>query len=181
MATADDKIILGSGKLYIDEFIGDVIPTDVLLEVPEKLLGLIEGGCSLEYKPKFVTVTDDLGLVSKTILTEEAVKLSSGIMTWNGQKLAKICSTSSVEELAGKRTVTIGGLNNQNGKKYVIRFIHADPTDGDIRVTIVGCNQSGFKMAFVKDKATVVDAEFIAEPFDSTGALILYSEDIPIV
>jgi len=181
MSTADEKIVLGSGKLYTAEFEGGVIPTNAELEVEENLLGLIEGGADIEYKPKFVEVTDDLGLVSKTILTEEEATLKSGIMTWNGNTLKRICATARVTEAAGKRTVKIGGLGNQDGKQYVIRFLHKDPVDGDIRVTIVGANQAGFKMAFVKDKATVVDAEFKAMPLDNVGTKIIYEEDIPTI
>ena len=181
MSTADEKIVLGSGKLYTTEFVGETIPTDALLEIEANLLGLIEGGASLEYKPKFVTVTDDFGLVSKTILTEEEATLKSGIMTWNGNTFNKVCATARITELAGKRTVKIGGISKQDGKKYVIRFVHEDAIDGDIRITIVGSNQAGFKMAFAKDKATVVDAEFIAMPMDSEGTKIIYEEDIPVV
>ena len=181
MAEDKQKITLGSGKLYTMIFDKEVIPTDLLLEVPENLLGLIEGGAALEYKPKFVTVTDDLGLVSKTILTEEEASIKSGVMTWNGKTLTRLCNTARVTETAGKRTVKIGGVGNQDGKKYVIRFVHKDPVDGDVRVTIVGSNQAGFKMAFAKDKATIVDAEFKAEPNDDEGTLIIFEESIPTV
>lgn len=180
MSTAGEKIVLGSGKLYVDEF-DTTIPTDLLLEVEANLLGLIEGGATLEYKPKFYEATDDLGLVSKTILTEEEVTFKSGVMTWCGKTLAKLCATARVTEAAGKRTVKIGGISNQDGKKYVIRFVHVDDLDGDIRITIVGNNQAGFKFAFVKDKTTVVDAEFKAMPMDNEGTKIIYQEDIPVV
>lgn len=180
------KITLGSGKLYANVFTG-TIPTDVLLEVDANLLGLIEGGAAIEYKPKFVTVTDDLGIASKTILTEEEATMKSGVMTWNGKTLEKLCSTARITETAaatgvpGKRVVKIGGVGNQDGKKYVIRFVHLDPVDGNVRVTIVGSNQAGFKMAFTKDKATIIDAEFKAEPNDIAGTLIIYEEIIPAV
>lgn len=181
MLTADEKIVLGSGKLYIDEFVGAVIPTDVLLEVETNLLGLIQGGATIEYKPTFYEAKDDLGTVSKTILTEEEVTLKSGIMTWNGNTLEKLCATARVAEAAGKRTVKIGGVGMQDGKKYVIRFVHEDTVDGDIRVTIVGNNQAGFSFQFLKDKETIVDAEFKAAPLDSEGTKIIYEEDIPTV
>jgi len=180
MPEEKQKITLGSGKLYTMEFAG-TIPTDLLLEVDANLLGLIEGGCAIEYKPKFVTVTDDLGLVSKTILTEEEATLKSGIMTWCGKTLAKLCATARVTEALGKRAVKIGGTSNQTGEKYVIRFLHEDALDGDIRITIVGNNQAGFSFKFLKDKETIVDAEFKAAPMDNEGTLIIYEEDIPTV
>lgn len=181
MSTDGEKIVLGSGKLYIDEFVGDVIPTDVLLEVDTNLLGLISGGAEVEYKPDFYEATDDLGLVSKTIMTKDEASLKSGIMTWNGNTLKRICATARVTELAGKRTVKIGGVGNQDGKKYVIRFLHEDAIDGNIRVTIVGNNQAGFNFKFAKDKETVVDVEFKAMPLDNKGTKIIYEEDIPVV
>lgn len=171
-----EKIVLGSGKIYIDEFV-TAIPTDLLLEVDANLLGLIQGGATVEYKPEFYEAKDDLGLVSKTIITSEEVLLKSGIMTFNGDTLKKLSATARVTEATGKRTVKIGGLKNADGKKYVIRFVHEDPVDGDIRVTIVGSNQAGWSLAFAKDKETVIDAEFKAAPHDVDGTLIIYEED----
>lgn len=180
MPTVEERIVLGSGKLYIMEFTG-TIPDNATLEAEDNLLGLIQGGASLEYKPTYYEAKDDLGLVSKVILTEEEVTFKSGIMTWCGKTLAKLCSTARVTEdtVTGKRTVKIGGLNNQDGKKYVLRFVHEDPVDGDIRVTIVGNNQAGFTLAFAKDKETVIDAEFKALPMDNEGTKIIYEEEIP--
>lgn len=178
MATSGEKIVLGSGKLYIDDFNKD-ISEDSVLEVEEKLLGLIQGGATLEYKPKYYEASDDLGLITKVILTEEEVTLKSGLMTWCGKTLQKLCSTARITEKDGKRTVKIGGLNNQDGKKYVLRFVHQDAQDGDIRITIVGNNQSGFTFKFAKDKETVMNAEFKAMPMDNDGTKIIYEEDIP--
>lgn len=180
MATAGEKIILGSGKLYISVFSG-TIPENATLETEANLLGLIQGGATLEYKPKFTEVGDDLGLTQKTILTDEEVTLKSGVLTWCGKTLEKLCSTARVTEVSGKRVVKIGGVLNQDRKQYVIRFVHEDSIDGDIRITIVGNNQSGFSFKFLKDKETVVDVEFKAAPLDSEGTKIIYEEEIPVV
>lgn len=176
--TAGDKIVLGSGKLYTTEFSG-TIPDNATIEVETNLLGLIEGGATLQYKPKYVTVSDDLALKSKTVLTEEEATLKSGIMVWCGKTLKRLCSTARVTEAAGKRTVKIGGVANQDGKMYVIRFVHEDAMDGDIRITIVGNNQAGFSIAFLKDKSATIDAEFTALPMDTEGTKIIYEEEIP--
>lgn len=181
MSTDGEKIVLGSGKLYTAEFTGEAIPEDSLLEVEENLLGLISGGAEVSYKPKFYEAKDDLGLASKSILTEEEALLKTGIMTWCGKTLERICSTARVSEATGKRIVKIGGIANQDGKKYIIRFVHEDKLDGNIRITIVGKNEAGFGFKFAKDKETVVDVEFKAAPSDITGTLIIYEEDIPTV
>lgn len=177
-----ERIVLGSGYLYISEFDSKTkaIPTNEEIEKDENLLGLIQGGAEVTYKPSYYEAKDDMGKVSKTILTEEEATLKSGIMTWCGKTLEKLCETARVIEDKAKkiRTVKIGGVGNATGKKYVIHFVHKDETDGDIRVTIVGNNQAGFSFAFVKDKETVIDAEFKAAPQDKEGTLILYEEDM---
>lgn len=172
------KIVLGSGKLYCTEFT-DTIPADNALEVDDNILGLISGGATLTYEPEFYTASDDLGLAVKKMITQETVTLKSGIMTWNGKTLSRLCSTARVDDSqSGKRTVKIGGVGNYDGKKYVLRFLHED-VEGDIRITIVGSNEAGFEIAFAKDEETVIDAEFTAFPLDDEGTLILYSEDVP--
>lgn len=177
-----ERIVLGSGYLYISEFDSKTkaIPTNEEIEKDENLLGLIQGGAEVTYKPSYYEAKDDMGKASKTILTEEEATLKSGIMTWCGKTLEKLCETARVIENKVKkiRTVKIGGVGNATGKKYVIHFVHKDETDGDIRVTIVGNNQAGFSFAFAKDKETVIDTEFKAAPQDKEGTLILYEESM---
>ena len=176
--TVDNKpIVLGSGTIYVMEFTG-AIPEDSAIEKPENILGLVQGGASVEYKPTYYTAKDDFGKKQKTIITDEEALMKSGICTFNGDTLAKNSSTARVTTNGNKRIVKIGGVGNDNGKKYLIRFHHEDKVDGDIRLTIVGRNEAGFSLAFVKDKETVVDAEFKAAPHDTEGTLILYEEEI---
>lgn len=175
-----DSIVLGSGDLYCTDFLGTdkEIPEDTEIEKEENRLGHIKGGAEIEYKPEFYEAKDDMGKVSKVIITEEEATLKSGIMTWCGKTLEKLCQTARVTEKDGKRIVKVGGIGNATGKKYLLRFVHKDDEDGDIRVTIVGNNQAGFVIAFAKDTETVIDAEFKAQPMDKEGTLILYKEDM---
>ena len=101
-------------------------------------------------------------------------------MTWNGETLKKLVATGRVTEdtKKGIRTVKIGGIDNNDNKSYIIHFVHKDPVDGDVRVTVVGKNTAGFTLAFAKDKETVIDAEFEAAPSDDEGTLILLQEEI---
>lgn len=172
-----DRIILGSGKLYISEYSGTMPEIDTL-KIEENRIGYIQGGATLEYQPSFYEAKDDLGYVMKTILTEETATLKSGIMTFNGNALNKLCDTGRVTETTTQRTVKIGGAGNQKKKNYVILFAHEDAKDGNIYVLIVGKNESGFSLSFTKDKETVIDAEFKAIPHDDEGTLIEYIEEI---
>lgn len=176
----EEKIILGSGLLYINEFdSAAAVPSNEEIEKPENLLGLIQGGASLEYKPSFYKPKDDLGYVTKVILTEEEATLKSGVMTWNGKTLEKLSATARVTTDGDKRVVKIGGVGNQSRKKYLLHFHHEDKVDGDIRVRIIGTNEAGFTLSFAKDKETVIDAEFSALPMDNEGTLIYFEEEIP--
>jgi hypothetical protein len=175
---ASKRITLGSGKLYLTTFDGTLPETDTIC-VADNLLGYIKGGATLEYTPTFYEAKDDLGYVVKTIITEEEALLKSGILTFNGNTLDKLCDTSRVTEDAEKkiRIVKFGGVGNAKRAKYVICFHHEDPIDGDIWVMIVGNNQSGFSLAFAKDAETVIDAEFKALAQDDEGTLIKYIEE----
>ena len=172
-----EVITLGSGDLMIKEYT-DVMPAYTDFEVSTDLLGRIQGGATLEYSGEWYEAKDDTGKVVKTIITEEEATLKSGIITWNGKTLTKLCSTARVTEENGIRTVKIGGVGNNDGKSYALCFHHTDKTDGDVWIVIRGVNQGGFSLAFTKDKETVIDAEFKCLPQDDEGTLIQYVEQI---
>lgn len=173
---ASERIVLGSGELYCMEYTGTV-PEDSAIEKEENLLGHIQGGASVEYKPTFYTCKDDRGRVQKSVLTDEEALLKSGIMTWVAETLQKLCATGRVSTSGNARTLKIGGISNQDGKSYVLHFVHTDP-EFTIRLTIVGRNEAGFTLTFAKDKETVVNAEFKAQPkLDKEGTLIIYKEE----
>lgn len=177
----NETITLGSGKLFCMEFPANgTMPEDSAIEVEENRLAWIKGGAALEYAGEFYDAKDDLGMVSKRKLTTEEVKMTSGIMTWNGQVLKKLCSTATVTEADGVRTVKIGGTANDDGKVYIFHFLHEDATDGNVRITMVGQNTSGFTLTFAADAETVIDAEFsaVSGKLDNQGTLVIIKEDI---
>ena len=170
-------ITLGSGDLMIKEYAGDM-PKYSDFDIKTDLLGRIQGGATLEYKGTWYEAKDDTGKIVKTIITEEEATLKSGILTWNGKTLEKLCSTARVTEENGIRIVKIGGVGNHNGKSYAICFHHTDKIDGDVWVVVRAVNQGGFSLAFAKDKETVIDAEFKCLPQDDEGTLIQYVEEM---
>lgn len=172
-----EVITLGSGDLMCKEY-DDVMPAYTDFDAKTDLLGRIQGGATLEYKGEWYEAKDDTGKVVKTIITSEEATLKSGIITWNGKTLEKLCSTARVTEAAGIRTVKIGGVGNHNGKSYALCFHHTDKADGDVWLVVRAVNQGGFSLAFVKDKETVIDAEFKCLPQDDEGTLIQYVEEM---
>ena len=182
----NERIILGSGYVHIGTFTGEALPDPETFCTDENIFSYIQGGATLEYKPSKHVAMDDMGRVSKETIVEEEAILKSGIMTFCGETLDKLCDTARVEEKeagigVGKkrhRIVKVGGVGNRKNAKYIICFHHEDPVDGDIWIMIVGSNQAGFVLSFVKDKETVVDVEFRALPHDKEGTLIHYEEEI---
>ena len=172
------RIVLGSGHTYAMEFTG-ALPEIATIETEENRLGHTSAGASLEYTPESYTATDDFGTVTKTIIIKEEALLKLGICTFNGSTLEKLVSTARVTTEGNKRIVKIGGLNNDNGKSWVVLFAHKDKKDGNIYVLIVGKNTAPLTLAFAKDKETVINPEFKAEPQDDEGTLIQYIEEIP--
>ena len=171
-----DKITLGSGDLMCKEYTDTMPAYNEFTE--EDLLGRIQGGATLEYSGERYEAKDDTGKAVKTIITEEEVLLKSGIVTWNGETLAKLCSTARVTEEGNIRTVKIGGVGNHNGKSYALCFHHTDKADGDVWLLMRAVNQGGLSLAFVKDAETVIDAEFKCLPQDDEGTLVQYVEEI---
>lgn len=176
-----NTITLGSGKLYVAEFAKG---TDIYkienkdVETEDNHIGWIKGGAALTYTPEFFETTDDLGMVVKRFLQSEEAAIKSGIMTWNGETISKLISTGKTEEKGNVRITKIGGIGNYDNKLYLVRFLHEDAVDGNMRVTIVGQNTSGLELTYAKDNETVIDAEFKATPLDNSGTLIIIEEEI---
>lgn len=182
MDKAPERIILGSGYIHLATFKkGQQIPDPEKFCTDANRYSYIKNGATLEYTNEVQEVKDDMGKVSKTVITSEDVTLKAGLMTLIGDTIEKLCDTArvSISDDGKYRRTKIGGVGNRKGAKYVICFHHVDPEDGDIWVQIVGQNQAGFTLSFAPSDATVVDAEFKAMPnLDDEGTLVNYVEEI---
>lgn len=179
MAKRDNETItLGSGKVYLMEFTGEMPTVDTICK-PENLLAWIKGGAELAYTMETYEEKDDLGMVSKIIVTNEEVLFKMGLLTWNGDTLTKLVDRGKTSTAAGKRITKIGGAGNTSNKNYVICFFHEDQVDGNLWVLIKGKNTAGFTLTFATDAGTVVEPEFKAMPQDDDGTLIQLIEEIP--
>lgn len=171
----DKQIIAGSGEIYIMEW-ADSIPEDSEIEKPENQFGYTKGGATITYSLTSETVQDDMGHEMKVIYTEDTATFSFGWFSWNGKSLKKLCPTCRVTESDGKRTVKIGGIQNDDGINYLVRFVHKDKVKGDVRITIVGKNTADLSMTFAPDDGTKLEPEFTATPMDDEGTKIMYDE-----
>lgn len=175
----NEEIILGSGNLYLAEFEGS-IPEDTVIEADANRAGNIKGGATLEYSQTSQTVKDDMGRVKKTITTEEDVKFKTGMITWVETWIQALISTARVDTTnkEGHRIYKIGGLNNQNKKRYLFRFVHTRDDGRKLRVTVTGKNTGTISLAFTTENASTIDAEITANTLDKDGTLVIIDDEM---
>lgn len=181
MATSTKPITLGSGRLYIKAYnSGDTFTLKDIC-VDENRLGNIQGGATLEYTPTTYEVKDDMNEILRRFITAEEATLKSGILTWDVEMLGKIVSNCTYTSDTNTRTLKLGGLGARQMDMFVVVFEHVgtgERAGSNIRVGMVGTNDSGLSLAFATDKETVVDAEFHAISHDDAGTLVIIEEDI---
>ena len=173
-----EEYTLGSGDLFIKEYTaGSSVTAEDVITNGERL-GEIKGGASLEYTVETKEDSSDLGRTKIFIISKEDVVLKSGVMTWNGKTLEKLCQTAVVTENkeAKKRTIKIGGLSHAANKSYAVAFQYKGDGKKGLTVLIVGKNTAGFTVSFSSDNATVIDAEFKAQALDNDGTLVVIEE-----
>ncbi len=179
------RIALGSGHLYVVEETSEVCLSGSMTiaqllafakthAVEENILGKIKNGATLNYSGTFYTEKDDFGEVSKSIITDENASISAGFITFDLKMIDKLVSTSqySADE-DGNEMVKLGGETNNNGKKYIIIFVHEDKVDGDIIIAIRGNNTAAIALAFNKKEGSLSNPQFTADPIDSSGVAAL--------
>lgn len=161
-------IILGSGYIYVAEYTGDTIPADAELEVSANQFGYTKGGATLAYETEYTEVTDDNGQIKEQFLSSDSMTLRCGALMGSPSDIVRICPTAKSTTANKVTTVKLGGVGNDNNKKYVIRFKHKTE---DLRVTIVGKNTDGFELSFAADDGVTLEPTFTASAMDSDGVL----------
>lgn len=169
-------ITIGTATAYLQEWDKTTLPEVSEICVPANLFGYTKGGATIEYSQTNNEEQDDLGKLKKTILASESATIKLGVFGWNGDTIKQIVSTASVSTAGGKRTTDIGGVANDDGKRYVICLHHEDPLDGDCWWMGVGKNTEGLELAYAQDNGTALEPTFTCEPFDETGRLLRFIE-----
>lgn len=173
-----NRIQLGSMDFYVIEFTG-IIPEDSVIETEENMIGRTKNGGTINYTANWYLAESDDGKAKKRKLTGESATIGYGNITWNGYTIATLVATARVSEKNGKRTTKIGGVTNNNGKRYLIRGVHRDATDGDVRITGVGVNTGGWEAVYNPAQETIINPSFELEPkLDNDGTLLIYEEEV---
>ena len=176
-----NRIAIGSVDIYLTEWTGTSvadIPTDEEIEVESNRIGRTKDGGTITYTPTYYTAESDDGEAKRTELVKEEVKVSFGVITWNGDTICKLVPTANVTVTDGKRRTEIGGIKNADGKTYLFRAVHKDKIKGDVKYTFIGRNTQGFAAAYKPNQETVITPEVEADPFDNGRLLIMDEYDI---
>ena len=170
-------ITVGSCDVYVKEYTGALPDKDAIC-VDEYKFGHTKNGATIKYEKEVTELTDDFGRIKKTILNSEKVTMGFGLFGWNGKTIEMLVSTADVTEAGGLRTTEIGGLENDDGKVYVVCLHHIDKQDGDAWYMGIGKNTEGLELAYKQDDGTVWEPTFTCEPYDTDGRLLKYIEEI---
>lgn len=173
-----NRIQLGSMDFYVIVFSG-TIPEDSVIEMEENMIGRTKNGGTINYTANWYVAESDDGKAKKRKLTGENATIGYGNITWNGNTIGTLVATARVSEKNGKRITKIGGITNDNGKRYLIRGVHRDATDGDVRITGVGVNTGGWEAVYSPTQETIINPSFELEPkLDDEGTLLIYEEEV---
>ena len=175
-----DDIILGSGHVYIVEQTQSVKLTSGMTNAQIKtfiatyavegnLAGHVKNGATLNYTATKYTEKDDFSEITKTITTDESLNLAFGFIDYKTGLMDQLVDNATSTTGVSDEAITIGGLANDKGKKYIVIFAHEDAADNDTYVLLSGTNTANLAAAFATGAGTMFNAQFEAEPFDSTG------------
>ncbi len=182
MARTKKTAPLGSGIAYIVECTMDKMPSAaelVALAIDDNKAGETKGGATFTYTANTHKEQDDHGVVMRIITLEEEAKIRWGQFTWAPDAVTKYAATGRVVEDGEYTVIKLGGLQNDNGKRYIVIFKQIDPELGDLYVALVGTNTAGITIAFARDATSKLEPEFTALPCDDEGTLAIMFEALP--
>jgi len=165
---ATNNVVLGSGYIYVVEYDGSAIPEDSVIETSANQFGYTKGGATLAYETDFTEINDDNGQIKENFLSSDKATFKCGAFMGKATDIVKICPTATSTTADGITTVKIGGVSNDDNKKYIIRFKHKTE---DLRITIVGKNTDGFELSFSADDAITLEPTFTCSAMDANGVL----------
>lgn len=179
--TNEKPITIGSCTAYLQEFNG-TLPGVADICVDANRFAYTKSGATITYSQESQDVSDDLGLIRKTVYSGDEATVALGLLGWIGTTLAKAISTASVTTTGTgnnlHRITKIGGVGNDNGKRYVICLHHHDEQDGDCWWMGVGKNTEGLELQYQMEDGTVFNPSFKLEPYDENGHLLWFEEEI---
>lgn len=156
-----EEILMGSGELYMTEFVGTEIPENEEIETDENNVGHCNSGFSIEYTPELYDVINQYGKIVKRFTIKEDIKVKTGIISWALNKLA-LLSTARFELDETKKTRRLIFGSRDPLKSVLVRFVHEKDNGKKLRFTTVAQGGNGFALEFNTEKELTIDAQLTA-------------------
>jgi hypothetical protein len=162
------KYVIGAGDLYLYPInnILEYFPTDAEIEIPKYSAGVCSGGFKITDKPKVEKIVDANGNIVQMYVTEENITISTGIVSWNTENVAKLtratystnCTANGA--IAGEEVATLTGQGAL--PIFLLRLKNSNMTSGQtLRFTAIVQPSAGTDFQF-GGKETTVKAEVTA-------------------
>lgn len=156
-----NNVILGAGELYLSEFTGAAVPEHATIETDANNVGHTSGGAQFSYTPTVYEVENSYGKVVKRKITKTECTFTSGILTFDPQKIGLLTNATITEDTEKSLSKITFGANNPM-KNVLVRFVHTKDDGKKIRLTLIANATNGFNMSFQGGQETVIDAELSA-------------------
>ena len=163
--TLQNVITVGSCDVYVKEHTGS-LPDKSAICVDAYKFGHTKNGATIKYEKEVTELSDDFGRIKKTIINSEKVTMQFGLFGWNGKNIEMLVSTADATESGGLRTTEIGGIENDDGKVYVVCLHHIDKQDGDAWYMGIGKNTEGLELAYKQDDGTGDNSRMKKDSFE---------------
>ena len=181
-----EKVVLGAVDIYLCDYDPDKdFSLDDMTATEDNYFGNTQGGATLEYTPETYTIEDDRGRVKRTFMTKAAATLKTGLLTYHLGSLASVLSvgtlttTAATAQAAGKYKLELPGGKATLKRKAVVAVYTDGDTGAKTKIGMVATNTGALSMAYAKDKETVPEIIFTAEPVGGSDVLVTIEETIP--
>jgi len=172
-----EKVVLGAVDVYLADYDPEKdFDLDAMTANEENYFGNTQGGATLEYTPETYTVEDDMGRVRRNFMTKASATLKTGLLTYDVDSLARTLSVGTLTTPSGKTRLQLPGGKAALRRKCVVAVYKDDETGEVIKIGMVATNTGALSMAFAKDKETVPEITFTAEPTGGSSVLVTIEE-----
>ncbi len=171
MANSKNEYLLGSGHLFLMALESDTEIPATLFNTSNNM-GHISGGAKFTYSADLHEVKNDDGDLLGIHIIDEDVVLTTGMLTWDLEKLSK--ATFGTKYESSSKTLTIGGMNSI--EKYAVGFEYNDGKR-KVQFSMIGMPKKGIDISLDAKNETVVDVEFVSAGKRGEGLAKLVETD----
>lgn len=174
VAGNQETVTLGACDIYLCDYDKDkTFDLEAMVATAANYFGNTQGGTTLEYTPEVYTIEDDRGRIKRNFMTKASATLKTGLLTYDAAALSKalsvgtLTSTAATQSAGAKARLDLPGGKTSLKRKCVVAKYTDDDTGVVTLIGMVATNTGALSLAYAKDKETVPEITFTAEPHGS--------------